>query len=235
MLSHQSMAEIYSMKAFGKLDTGHYNAKAFDYLNELERSGYVCGWLYKAIADHYCYHMYPNSHMARRYCRLAINKGFDYAYVSLYDMKRACEYEKVKTATNKLSTAMLRLLSEDKASVKDDRVFDDMVKDLSKPSHIMSGRIHYDLGPFESSQAMAMYFCDALIQRGSALGYFRKICLYGMQNFDSKQKEVEVMEEADRAELATYDMYGWLLHRYMYGNLIHMYTTTSICNTRTSS
>lgn len=189
--------------------------RAFHYLLDLEREGYVDGNLFHRIGDCYkdaegCGRSYVK---AIEYYQLGISLVYAPGYMALgniwwHGFDHAHDSNK----------AILPLLEAENQGVKDDRILHTLINQLRYSSSPLSDEI---LGRFKNKGEMALHYCDVLIQRRSPKGYYLKGCIYWDGELVPKDstKAVSIWEEVDRLGLAdstTYWSSTSLTHAYMY-------------------
>lgn len=191
--------------------------KAFHYLLEMEREGFADGLVHANIGYSYsapCEFKHDFIR-AREYYQRAIDHGYHRVYVNLFDIlwhRAAPRYYQI-FAPSPQEEAMLTLIEADEKGigVDDDQLLSRLVQCLRDRYHRFSAR---SLGHFKDRGAMSLYYCDVLTRRRSPLDYYWKSLLYkyghsGLPRNESKA--VALWEDADQDDLATFEMYYYLL------------------------
>lgn len=191
--------------------------KGLHCLFDLEREGYVDGYLYEKIGHYYCdeHKCEKNSEKATEYYRRAIDLGYGPAYISMYAFRRA-----TTPGRNSLDGLLIDLLEAEEKGLRDDRILLTVLDDFCMgDKYVPSEKI---LGNFKTRAEMALHYCEVLIKRQSPYGYYWKglLYLYGQVVPRNESKAVEIWEEADKLGMAHNEIYhtfmGGLVYCYMY-------------------
>lgn len=235
----QGHRDIYGLFEYG-FDNKHghrvkpNHRKAFRYLLDLEREGYVDHWLFRKIG--YCYSDYfsptTNDQTSLRY----YNKALSLGYVPVYS---EC-HGRISIFVLSKDDVALTLLEAERKGLRDERNLIELIDCLcSRYYYNPSDKV---LGNFKDRYKMALYYCDVLIDRGSPKGYLQKGRIYSgyyTNKLRDVQKAISVWEEADRAGLAEVTAYSdaktGLVYVYMYVCLLVFWPSHGSCISYTYS
>lgn len=186
---------------------------------DLEREGYLDGWVFNNIGGYYDRNRDSGNHTsttAMKYFQLAIEHGCISGFEHL---RRLMPHVETGIYTD-IDLEVFAVLGPEKKSLemKDDRLIHHLVLDLID----LSSQYHPNpqvLGKFKDRIEMALNYCDILIEMKSPFGYkhmaetYRSGCA-GVD--DTMPKVVSIMEEADKAGLADSETYYSLQRAYRY-------------------
>lgn len=142
-------------------------------------------------------------------------QSFDHGYASAYvhlrqfinirppQVRNYCSFDsQVLSALDALEKGL---------AIKDERIVTPIIDTLSKYRFRYTPD-PYVLGKFDNKIAMALHYCDVLIQYQSPLGYFKKGAIYDddKSGIQDQAKAVSIWEDAAQVGLANYDIYSRL-------------------------
>lgn len=167
------------------------------YLLDVEMDGCTDGSIMSRLGDNYAsaHGCVRNQSLAKKYWARAAGFGYLTAHVSLH-------YSSGNAAS------MLALVEAAKRGEGRDAawIIETMVERL-QGIHQPAPRT---FGPFKDKGSMMLYFCDALIEKQSPIGYHIKgsLHMYGNDGIPvNVAKAISIWEEADKLGLATWDVY----------------------------
>lgn len=198
----------------------HSIKRANNYLDDLEREGYVDGKVFAYCMNDPDTYLYLSPEVARvQLGRLkhAIDVGYVQAYVTLAERL----FSGSETIPADPFTGMCVLLEAAANGVTDGHVLAFTIGHLCSAYGLRAPRA-YMQGFLDVGQ-LALHYCDVMIQKGYSFGYLMKGYIYWHGSVGVRQNAshaVSVWKEADRLGLADFRIYisaNWgLIPAYMY-------------------